>query len=37
MKAFWDRVLATRAKGICDVEIDEVPVETADQCEVELI
>ena len=38
MKAFWDRVLATRAKGICEVEIDEsVPAETtAVTCDVEL-
>ena len=38
MKAFWDRVLATRAKGICEVEIDEsVPAETSEiTCDVEL-
>ena len=36
MKAFWDRVLATRAKGICEVEIDEsVPAETSEiTCDV---
>ena len=36
MKAFWDRVLATRAKGICEVEIDEsVPAETSEiMCDV---
>ena len=36
MKAFWDRVLEMRAKGICEVEIDEtVPVEVSDvTCEV---
>ena len=41
MKAFWDRVLAMRKKGICDVEIDELPVETTPveecECDVELI
>jgi putative phage-type endonuclease len=39
MKAFWDRVLATRAKGICGVEIDEVLIESVEEsaCEVELI
>lgn len=38
MKAFWDSVLAMRKKGICDVEIDELPIETApvEECEVEL-
>jgi hypothetical protein len=32
MKAFWDRVIAMRQKGICDVDIDDVEPE----CEVEL-
>lgn len=36
MRAFWDRVLATRAKGICEVDIDEsVPSETSEiTCDV---
>jgi hypothetical protein len=38
MKAFWDSVLAMRKKGICDVEIDEIPIESnsVEECEVEL-
>jgi putative phage-type endonuclease len=35
MKAFWDRVIAMRKKGICDVEIDEIPT-PVEECEVEL-
>jgi putative phage-type endonuclease len=38
MKAFWDSVLAMRKKGICDVEIDELPIEAevepVEACEV---
>jgi putative phage-type endonuclease len=40
MKDFWDRVIAMRKKGICDVEIDEISVEAVPveepACEVEL-
>ena len=38
MKEFWDRVLAMRKKGICDVEIDEITTESApvEECEVNL-
>jgi putative phage-type endonuclease len=38
MKAFWDSVLAMRKKGICDVEIDEITIESnpVEECEVEL-
>jgi hypothetical protein len=36
MKAFWDRVIAMRQKGICEVEIDEILVEPllVEECEV---
>jgi len=39
MKAFWDSVLAMRQKGICDVEIDDIHIESVpvEECEVELI
>ena len=38
MKDFWDRVLAMRVKGICDVESDELQIEAVpvEECEVEL-
>jgi hypothetical protein len=35
MKAFWDRVLEMRQKGICEVVIIEEEEESS-QCEVEL-
>jgi hypothetical protein len=34
MKDFWDKVLATRRKGICDVDIDELPESEESACEV---
>ena len=36
MKAFWDRVIAMRQKGICEVEIDEISIEETpvEECEV---